>query len=111
MAIIKDNKGTEWDLKLSLSAIRAICKKLKISLAQLTMLDLPLGDILDSVHFLCSKQMTDNKVTVEQFYERIDDISFDELLAALQETFYEAFPKMKKQATGDEEGNDSALGM
>jgi len=101
MAIIKDNKGTEWELKLSLSAIRSICTKLKISMAQLTMLDLPVGEVLSSVHYLCSKQLAAEKVSVEDFYERIDDIPFDELLASLQETFFDAFPKMKAKAEGD----------
>ncbi len=113
MAIIKDSKGTEWDLKLSLSAIRAICKKLNISLAQLTMLDLPIGEILDSVHYLCTKQMDREKVSREEFYERIDDISFDELLTALQETFYDAFPKMKPKVAVEgesDEGNASSPG-
>ena len=113
MAVIKDNKGVEWDLKLSLSAIRSICKKLNISLAQLTMLDLPIGDILDSVHYLCAKQMDKEKVSRDEFYERIDDISFDELLTALQDTFYDAFPKMKPKVETAEsggEGNDSSPG-
>ena len=64
MAIIKDNKGTEWELKLSLSAIRSICKKLNISLAQLTMLDLPIADVLSSIHYLCAKQLDKEKVSL-----------------------------------------------
>ena len=115
MAIITDNKGTEWDLKLSLSAIRAICKKLNISLAQLTMLDLPIADILASVHYLCAKQLDKEKISSEAFYERIDDISVDDLLKALQDTFYDAFPKMKPQPANPEgeagdSGNDSNPG-
>ena len=101
MAIIKDNKGTEWELKLSLSAIRSICTKLKISMAQLTMLDLPVGEVLSSIHYLCSKQLTAEKVSIDEFYERIDDIPFDELLASLQETFFDAFPKMKAKGESD----------
>ena len=111
MAIIKDNKGTEWELKLSLSAIRSICKRLNISLAQLTMLDLPISDILSSVHYLCVKQLDKEKVSSEEFYERIDDISVDSLMESLQETFYDAFPKMKPQpsdSAGDKSGSGNA---
>lgn len=103
MAILKDCKGTEWNLKLSLSAIRSICSKLNISMAQLTMLDLPIGDILGSVHMLCAKQLKSEGITEEEFYELIDEVPFDDLIEILQETFYDAFPKMKP-AEGEDTG-------
>ena len=96
MSFIKDNQGVEWELKLSLSAIRSICKKLGITMAQLTMLDLPISDILESVHYLCAKQLAKAGVSVDDFYDRIDDVPVEELLQTLQNCFYDAFPKMKK---------------
>jgi len=103
MAMIKDSTGYEWELRLTLSAIRKICAKMNITMAQLTSLDLPLDDILGSIHHLCEKELKEKKVSVDEFYERIDEVSFDVLLKTLQETLYEAFPKMKPQAEGDSE--------
>jgi len=101
MAFLKDSKGVDWELKLTLSAIRSVCKKLKISMAQLTMLDLDLGEVLDSIHFLCSKQLRAEKVSVEEFYDRIDEVPPSELFEVLQDTLYDAFPKMKQKAEDD----------
>jgi len=102
MAILKDSTDFEWDLRLTLSAIRKICVKLDITMAQLTMLDLPLGDILGSVHLLCEKQMKEHKVSEVAFYDRIDEVSMDDLLDVLKTTFFDAFPKMKPKE-GDSE--------
>ena len=107
MALLKDNTGFEWELRLTLSSIRKICVKLDISMAQLTMLDLPLGDILGSVHLLCAKQLKAEKVSEADFYDRIDEIPFDELLEILKSTFFDAFPKMKPK-DGD---NDAPFGL
>lgn len=101
MAILKDVQGTEWELRLTLSVIRKITSKMGVTMAQLTTLDLPIGDVLGCVHLLCEKQLKKEEVTVDAFYDRIDTVPFDELMAILQETLYEAFPKMKKAADED----------
>lgn len=92
MAMIKDNTGTEWELVFSLRAISSLCKRLNITMAKLTMMEIPLGELLESLHLFCSKQMRERKVTDVQFYDLIDDVSFPEIVSALREALVEAFP-------------------
>jgi len=102
MAFIKDNAGTEWELVFSLRAISSLCKRLNITMAKLTMMEIPLGELLESLHLFCGKQMRERNITEQQFYDLIDDISFPEIITALRESLVEAFPNAQ---LGGQEGD------
>jgi predicted secreted protein len=99
--VLKDKQGTEWRLVLSLRSITRICRKLDVTLAQLTVLEVPLGDLLESIHLMCVNQMDEEGVTIEQFYSRIDNIPFPEIIEALKSAIIAAFPQAAEQMGGD----------
>ena len=97
MAFITDKQGKKWEVRFSLRVIAKLARKMSITIAQLTILDVPLADLLESLPIICAKEIKAAGIGLEEFEDRIDEVPLPEVLAALKEAVTEAFPSAGDQ--------------
>ena len=103
-AVIVDGNGTKWRLRLTLWALAEICEKLNISLGQLTLMEVPLGPLLKSLHVLCADQLASEGVSVSDFYKRINLVPLPQITEAVKNAVVEAFPQAAGKLDGEASG-------
>lgn len=106
-AIIVDTLGTEWRLRLSLRSLTDITRKLNISLAQLTVLEINIGEVLGCLHLMCAKQLVAENVSIDEFYNRIDNVTLPAITEAVKNAIIESFPQAEKQINKKFGGTES----
>lgn len=103
MSKFTDNKGLEWTITVNVNTLKRVKSALSVDL-----LDVAGGPLLqqifsdpillcDVIYVVCQPQADENKITDEQFGERLGGDSIEHATAALLEGLTDFFPRKRRQ--------------
>lgn len=104
MAKFTDSTGAEWSVRLSVPVLLRICRKLNLTLASITRLEIGLADAIESIPLAVEEQLKERKLTGPELLERLDGPALAGALKACQDAVVEAFPQAARATGGAAKG-------
>lgn len=104
MKRITDSKEREWIIDLNAKVIRDVCKMTKITLADLTVLEIEVSQIMEALPIICQKQMKERGLSPDDLLETLSLFDIQNIFAAIMEDLQTAFPSIADTGGGKSEG-------
>ena len=92
----KDSEGLQWNIKITAGSLLKACRKTGLTLSHLTSLDVEVEMILAALPFFCDKQLSERKMSHEDFLERLGADEMQSILTDLFPSMADAFSSETK---------------
>jgi hypothetical protein len=96
MAIYKDSKGGEWEIRLTVPKFLKICRKLKLKIQQITSMDIEVADLVEALPIVLEEQLREKGISGPKFLSEMEPSEMMGAFQAMMEAVGEAFPQTKQ---------------
>ena len=98
--VFEDTHGREWHPQFTSPVLIHATRRLGITLASVTSMELCLGDLLDATYYACEEEAKERGLTQNDFWNALPPAKIFDIAIATTEVISDAFPKIQGGAKG-----------